>query len=140
MPQPTSLRLPDALKRRLDAAADRERVAASAVAVRLIDEGLRMAEHPGVVFHDSLTHGRVAALSNGPDIAEIIDVLTGLEARGEQRLAETAEWFGLHVSRIRVALDYYADHREEIDDQIDRRHREAAEQRGRYEVARALLE
>ena len=140
MPQPTSLRLPDEVKRRLDAAADRERVAASAVAVRLIDEGLRMAEHPGIVFHDSLTHGRVAALSNGPDIAEIIDVLTGLEARGEQRLAETAGWFGLHVSRIRVALDYYADHREEIDDQIDRRHREAAEQRGRYEVARALLE
>ena len=140
MPQPTSLRLPEAVKRRLDAAADRERVATSAVAVRLIDEGLRMAEHPGVVFHDSQAHGRVATLSNGPDISEIIDVLTGLEARGEEWLAETAEWFGLHVSRIRVAVDYYADHRGEIDDQIDRRHREAAEQRGRYEVSQALLE
>ena len=140
MRQPTSLRLPDAVKRRLDAAADRERAAASAVAVRLIDEGLRMAEHPGIVFHDSPAHGRVASLSNGPDICEIVEVLTGLDARGEQRLTETAEWFGLHVSRIRVALDYYADHREEIDDQIERRHREAAEQRRRDEVAQALLE
>jgi hypothetical protein len=69
------------------------------LAVRLIDEGLRMADHPGVVFHDSLAHGRVACLVGGPDVAEVIDVLTGLESRGEDRVSETARWFGVHPAR-----------------------------------------
>jgi hypothetical protein len=98
-----------------------------------------MAAHPGVVFHDSPTHGRVAAVVGGPDVAEVIDVLTGLEATGEARIAETAEWFGIHPSRVRVALGYYAAFRDEIDHQIATRQREAAESRGRYEAEQALL-
>ncbi len=47
-----------------------------------------MADHPGISFHDSPTHGRVAALAAGPDVAEVIDVLTGLEAVGDQRIDE----------------------------------------------------
>lgn len=61
--RPTSLRIPEAVKERLDKTAARSREKPSSVAVRLIDEGLRMAEHPGVTFHDSPAHGRVAALA-----------------------------------------------------------------------------
>lgn len=99
-----------------------------------------MDDHPGVTFHDSAAHGRVACLAGGPDVAEVIDVLTGLDARGEDRIAETASWFGFHPSRVRVATGYYAAFRDEIDHQIDLRRREAAELRGRYEVEQALLE
>ena len=109
------------------------------MAVRLIDEGLRMADHPGVAFHDSLAHGRVACLVGGPDVAEVVDVLTALESRGEDRVAETARWFGVHPARVRVALAYYTQYGEEIDAQIQQRRREAQELRLRYEAEQALL-
>lgn len=99
-----------------------------------------MDDHPGVAFHDSPAHGRVACLANGPDIAEIIDVLTGLEAEGEDRISETATWFDIHPSRVRIAMGYYTAFSEEIDRQIHLRRREAAEWRGRYEAEQALLE
>lgn len=140
MVQPTSLRLPEPVKDRLDRRAARSHENASSLAVRLIDEGLRMDEHPGVAFHDSPTHGRVACLANGPDIAEVIDVLTGLEAQGDDRIVETATWFGIHPARVRVAMGYYTAFSEEIDRQIDLRQRAAAEWRGRYEAEQALLE
>lgn len=139
MAHPTSLRLPDPVKDRLDRHAARSQEKASSLAVRLIDEGLRMAEHPGVSFHDSAAHGRVACLASGPDVAEVIDVLTGLDAEGDERVAETATWFDVHPSRVRVAMGYYTAFREEIDHQIELRRREAAEWRGRYEAERALL-
>lgn len=140
MPHPTSLRLPDDVKDRLDRSAARADESASSRAVRLIDEGLRMEEHPGIGFHASRAHGRVACLAGGPDVAEVIDVLTGLEATGEDRITETAAWFGVHPSQVRLALGYYTDHRDEIDRQIEVRHRTAAELRGRYEAEQALLE
>lgn len=99
-----------------------------------------MDEHPGVAFHHSPTHGRVACLANGPDVAEVIDVLIGLDAEGDERVAETAAWFGIHPSRVRIAMGYYTAFRSEIDRQIDLRRREAAEQRARYEAEQALLE
>jgi hypothetical protein len=139
MAHPTSLRLPGPVKDRLDESADREQKKPSAVAVRLIDEGLRMAEHPGVTFHDSLAYGRVASLAGGPDIAEVIEVLGGLEATGEDRLTESAEWFGIHPSQVRLAMGYYAAHQDEIDRQVDRRHQEADELRRRLVAEQALL-
>jgi hypothetical protein len=140
MTHPTSLRLPGPVKDRLDRRAASSHQKPSSLAVRLIDEGLRMDAHPGVAFHDSAAHGRVACLAGGPDVAEVIDVLTGLDAQGDARVSETAAWFGIHSSRVRVAMGYYAAFRAEIDGQIDLRHREAAEARGRYEVEQALLE
>lgn len=139
MMHPTSLRLPGYVKDRLERRAGRTGERPAALAVRFIDEGLRMADHPGVVFHDSPAHGRVASLASGPDISELIDVLSGLEAQGEDRVAETARWFGVHPARVRVAVAYYAEHRDDIDAQIKRRRAEAEELRRRHETEQALL-
>lgn len=98
-----------------------------------------MASHPGVAFHDSAAHGRAASLAGGPDVAEVVSVLTGLHADGEDRINETATWFGVHPSRVRVALAYYTDHRDEIDAQLERRDREARDLRRRHEAEQALL-
>src|SRR5260370_13847994 len=43
----------------------------SSAANRLVDEALRMAEHPGVIFRPGPT-GRRAALAGGPDVWEVI--------------------------------------------------------------------
>ncbi len=81
----------------------------------------------------------MASLAGGPDVAEVIDVLTGLEAQGEDRVAEAAAWLGVHPVRIRVAIGYYSDYRGEIDAQIQRRRAEAEELHGRHEAEQALL-
>lgn len=139
MSHPTSLRLADDVKQRLDQQASKGRETPSGLAARLIDEGLRMAEHPGVMFHNSPAHGRVAALRGGPEVAEVMDVMTGLEARGEERVAETATWFALDPSQVRVALGYYTTFRAEIDEQMQTRHRQGQELRRRSEAEQAFL-
>jgi len=90
---------------------------ASAMAQRLIDEGLRMADHPGVVFKDGPT-GRRAALAYGPDVWEIVTFLREIDERGPAALAAAAETFALDINRITTAISYYGEYRDEIDAEI----------------------
>ena len=89
----------------------------SALAQRLIDEGLRMAEHPGIVFKAGPS-GRRAALAYGPDVWEVVKFLREIDERGPDALAAAAEVFALDVSRISTAVSYYGDYRDEIDAEI----------------------
>src|SRR5882724_4503246 len=58
----------------------------SSAANRLVDEGLRMAEHPGVVFREGPT-GRRAGLVGGPDVWEVVRAVKSARA-AEPELAE----------------------------------------------------
>jgi hypothetical protein len=89
----------------------------SALAQRLIDEGLRMADHPGVIFKDGPS-GRRAALAFGPDIWEVAKFLREADERGPAALDAAAEVFALDASRIAVAVSYYGDYRDEINAEI----------------------
>src|SRR5215470_11912288 len=64
----------------------------SALAQRLIDEGLRMADHPGVIFKNGPS-GRRAALAYGPDVWEVIKFLREVDERGPAALDAAAEVF-----------------------------------------------
>ncbi len=90
----------------------------SALAQRLVDEGLRMADHPGVIFKEGPS-GRRAALAFGPDVWEIVKFLREVDERGTAALEAAADVFALDVNRIKTALSYYGDYREEIDAEID---------------------
>jgi hypothetical protein len=128
---PLSIRFDQALLARL-----RRRAAAaaggntSALAQRLIDEGLRMADHPSVIFKDGPT-GRRAALAYGPDIWEIIKFLREVDERGPAALDAAAEVFALDGRRISAAVSYYGDYQDEIDAEIA----EADEESERAEAA-----
>jgi len=87
------------------------------LAQRLIDEGLRMGDHPGIIFKDGPT-GRRAALAYGPDIWEVITFLREVDERGQAALAAAAEVFAVYASRISAAVSYYGDYQEEIDAEI----------------------
>jgi hypothetical protein len=87
------------------------------VAQRLIDEGLRMTDHPGVLFKDGPT-GRRAALAYGPDVWEVIKFLREVDERGPAAITAAADVFALDASRISVAVSYYGDYQEEIDAEI----------------------
>jgi hypothetical protein len=84
--------------------------------VRLVDEGLRMEEHPGVVFRDGPA-GRRAGLIGGPDVWEVISVLrdAGRNGSPHDALLTTAEWLGLTEAQVRTAEGYYAAHPDDVD-------------------------
>jgi hypothetical protein len=96
----------------------------SRLAERYIDEGIRMEDHPGVVFRDGPA-GRRAGLASGPDIWEVISAVRASGLSGEDALAAAAEWGSLTPTQVRVAVRYYAEYREEIDERIARNVEEA---------------
>src|SRR5438445_13663180 len=103
MTSPLSIRFDAALLSRL-----RRRVNAtpgsttSALAQRLIDEGLRMADHPGVIFKDGPS-GRRAALAYGPDSWESIKFLREVDERGPAALDAAAEVLAVDTRRTATA-------------------------------------
>ena len=138
MSRPTSVPMPHAVRERLERVAGRTGERAERVASRLIDEGLRMAEHPDIVFVDAGAGGRIATLARGPRVAAVVEVLTGLEASGEERIAQAAEWLSIHPSEVRTALGYYAAFTEEVDEGLRLRVEVAAEERERHDAEQAL--
>jgi hypothetical protein len=117
MATPLSIRFEDNLLARLRRRAGVTASSTSSLAQRLIDEGLRMADHPGVIFKDGPT-GRRAALISGPDVWEIIKFLREIDERGPAALDAAADGLALEQGRVSAAVSYYADFPEEIDAEI----------------------
>lgn len=95
----------------------------SSTANRLVDEGLRMMDHPGVVFRDGPT-GRRAGLVGGPDVWEVIRAVRSARASEpdldeEEILALVTTTSGLSLRLVRIALRYWASHSAEIDAEVD---------------------
>ncbi len=131
MTTPLSIRFTPALLARLRQRANATPGASAAgLAQRLIDEGLRMADHPGVIFKDGPS-GRRAALAFGPDVWEIIKFLREVDERGPGAIEAAAEVFAVDTSRISTAISYYGDFVGEIDTEIT----EADEASARAEAA-----
>ena len=118
MTTPLSIRFSPSLLARLRQRANAMTGASAAgLAQRLIDEGLRMADHPGVIFKDGPS-GRRAALAYGPDVWEVIKFLREVDERGPDAIDAAAEVFAVDTSRIATAISYYGDYVGEIDAEI----------------------
>jgi hypothetical protein len=116
---PRSIRFDDAVLARLRQHAFAEAGGnVSALAHRLVDEGLRMAEHPGIIFKPGPS-GRRAALAYGPDVWEVVKFLREIDERGPAALVAAAEVFAVDVSRITSAVSYYGAYGDEIDAEIE---------------------
>ena len=74
-----------------------------------------MEDHPGITFRDGPA-GRRAALSGGPDVWEVIETLQGTGLTGEEAVAATAKWGHLTPAQVRMAVRYYAEYRDEVDE------------------------
>jgi len=110
----------------------------SALAQRLIDEGLRMSDHPGILFKDGPS-GRRAALAYGPDIWEIIKYLREIDERGAAALDAAAETFGLDAARISTAVSYYTSYPDEIDAEITDADEASARAEEAWRIQRRLI-
>ncbi len=115
--KPFSIRMNPRTLARLDLGARRRGEAKSRTAERLIDEGLRMEDHPGIVFKDGPT-GRRAALAFGPDVWQVVKVVKEFGSTGERAITGAAEWGNLSHAQVNVALRYYGDFPEEVDTRI----------------------
>lgn len=89
----------------------------SGLVQRLVDEGLRMAEHPGITFRDGPA-GRRASLVVGPDVWELVRFLEEIDERGQDAIDAAIEMLALPESAVRAGMAYYARYSEEIDDWI----------------------
>jgi hypothetical protein len=133
-PRSTSFRLSDTARRRLAERAEREGTSSTQLLERLILEGIDALDHPGIV-HRGPSAARRAALTAGPDVWEVIARLQSLSGHEEARIAALADETDLHPREIRRAIEYAAEHREEIERLVVRnketleRSRLAAEQR-----------
>jgi hypothetical protein len=141
-PQPTqkpfSIRMSPRTLARLDLGARRRGEAKARTAERLIDEGLRMEDHPGIVFRDGPT-GRRAALAGGPDVWEVVKTLKEMGPPQEQAIAGAMEWGNLSRAQVDVAVRYYADFPDEVDERIANNREEAERQHAAWLRARAAL-
>jgi len=88
-------------------------------AARLVEEGLRMEAHPGIIFKDGPA-GRRPAIADGPDVWEVIKFIRDVEKRGPAALEAAAEMLNLDPRQVNAAVSYYGDYNEEIDDWITR--------------------
>jgi hypothetical protein len=138
MTRPLSIRFDQVLLERLRRRASAQATTPSGLAQRLVDEGLRTQEHPGVVFRDGPS-GRRAALTAGPDVWEIVAALRYSSARGEAAIAATADEMGLSVAQMKTALDYYGSYPEEIDGQVAENERAADEAYAAWQAQQQLL-
>jgi len=129
-----SARLSAGVVDRLERRGARSGLNKSRLAERYIDEGMRMEDHPGIVFRDGPS-GRRAGLAAGPDIWEVIGAVRASGLDGEQAIHATAEWSGLQPRQVHAAIGYYNDYPEEIDSRIRLNEDEAnaAEDRWRAE-------
>jgi len=132
-----SARLDADLVARLDRRGQRVGLNRSRLAARYIDEGLRMDDHPGIVFRDGPA-GRRAGLAGGPDVWEVIQVVRA-NGGGEVGLQAAAEWGALNEAQVRTAVRYYSEFRDEIDERIARNVEEADAAEATWKRERAAL-
>lgn len=91
----------------------------SGAAALLVEEGLRMDAHPGVLFREGAA-GRRAVLVGGPDVWEVIRAITSArtsapDLTGPDVLTLVADNTGLARRAIDVAVAYYSDYPAEVD-------------------------
>jgi nitrogenase molybdenum-iron protein alpha/beta subunit len=94
------------------------------LAERYIEEGLRADRHPGIFFREGAA-GRRAVVVGGPDVWEIVSAARNAPEKGEVLASALGERLGISESKVRVAIRYYGEYPEEIDDWIEANDAEA---------------
>src|SRR5262245_16160829 len=123
---------------RLRRAARRRGVALSGLAEQLIDEGLRMADHPMIVFRAGPA-GRRPGLAGGPDIAEVVGAVVGGDVPAGLRAQRASELLGLSAAQVDAAMAYYAEYTDEVDADVASNAAEAERQEELWRRQRELL-
>ena len=111
-----SFRIPEDLARRVGERARRWRAGSDSETYRrIIEEWVRLQEHPGIRFVDGPA-GHRAALVGGPDVWEVIETARAFEF-DVAAMSEAHPW--LSAELLEVATRYFESFPEEIDALIE---------------------
>jgi hypothetical protein len=75
---------------------------------------MQLEEHPGIDFRDGPA-GRRAVVVGGPDVWEVIAAARSAPERGEELVEALAQRIGVPSERIRIAIGYYAEYPNDVD-------------------------
>jgi len=134
----TSFRISDTARARLASRAAGAGMTATALLDQLIIEGIDQLDYPGIIFRGP-AHDRRAALAAGPDVWEVIARLQELDGTEEQRISLLNAESDLHPRLIRIAVDYAAEHPDEVRERIDRNRAMTERSRKTSQQREALL-
>lgn len=137
MVSPTNVRFPDAVDKVLADYARQAGAKKSSVVVGAVREWLRMQAHPGIVFVPTVSGERRAALAVGPQVWTVAEAWQQHD-KDERTAAVVADALGLTVADVEIALAYWADYRDEVDELISRHHASQDEALHAWERRRAL--
>jgi len=133
----TSYRLDPSLKARLAKQAAAEGTTETALVTRLLEQGLAAIAHPGIVFRPGPSGWR-AGVAGGPDVDEVVRSVRSARSDGEEAVAKAADSLGIDPRLVRVAIDYAAEHLDEIETRL-KENEEAADRVRRLAAARAAV-
>jgi hypothetical protein len=144
MAAPTSIRFDEPVTDRLSSYVARHPgVTRSAAAARYVDEGLRMDEHPGILFRDGPA-GRRATVVGGPDVWEIVRAVKAARSAepglsDPDLLAMLEQNTGVPRRMISTALGYWGAYPDEVNALVEYAERAETEHVAAAERAAALL-
>jgi uncharacterized protein (DUF433 family) len=111
-----TLRLnPDTI-RRIERRAQLSGQPKTVLAEQYLEEGLRMAEHPGIIFRDGPMGRRPGLAGHRLEVWDVVETVKN--AGGDAQAA--ADYLEVSPRLVMTALAYYADYKDEIDWWIER--------------------
>lgn len=109
----------------------------TALVARLLEQGLAAIEHPGIVYRPGPSGWR-AGLAGGPDVDEVVRAVRASGAAGNKAVSVAADSLGVDPRLVRIAIDYAAEHLDEIEARL-RENLEAAERVRELAAARSSV-
>jgi len=85
------------------------------LAERYLEEGLRLDEHPLIVFRDGAAGRRPGLAGSRLDVWQTVETV-----RQTGSVEEAAAYLELPVEKVQAAMRYYVEYTDEIDDWISR--------------------
>ena len=133
-----SVRVDDDLLQRLEDECRKSGQSRSALAKQLLEEGLRMERHPGIVFRPGAT-GRRPALAGGPAVWVVARIFREWEGPPAEMTPFIMDSLAITDEQVSAAAGYYAEYRDEIDGWLDRLDEEADQAKAEWMRRRAIL-
>jgi uncharacterized protein (DUF433 family) len=98
------------------------------LAADLLEEGLAMRMYPGIWYREGAAGRRPALMGHRIDVRQVVETVR--EEGGD--LERAANYFRIPIGLVRSAMEYYADHKDAVDQWIGREREYAAEAEERW--------
>ena len=114
MPDTISAQVSSQVRARLQARAEAEERSVAEIVRLSVEEYLRSAQFPGIVFVTAGSGERKAKIAGGPDVWSVVFVARGFDLEA----ARVAAHLEIPIEQVRLALDYYSAYPDEIEERL----------------------